>query len=186
MTAPDLIRRLHEHRRWANRRALDACRPLTDEELRRRFEIGQGTVLATLAHLYAAEFIWLAAIEGNPSPPPPSDFHFASVSGLESSWAALDARWEAVLARLTDADLTRPVAKRSTSSGAGRVHVTPLADVLLHVPLHAQYTLAQLANMLRQLGRPAGFDAMLITMSRAKAASSDDLRPAPRGLAEAG
>src|SRR3712207_7166486 len=41
-------------------------------------------------------------------------------------------------------------AKRSTSSGGGRVWETPLSDVLLHLATHAQYTAAQLKNMLRR------------------------------------
>jgi uncharacterized damage-inducible protein DinB len=169
MTSLDLIRRLHEHRRWANGRALAACRALTAEQLQQRFAIGQGSVLATLAHLYAAEYVWLAALEGDPNPPAPSEFRFEGVEPLEWAWRSLDARWSAFLSRLTENDLLRPVRKRSTSSGACRTFSTPAADVLLHVCTHAQYTLAQLANMLRQLGVVQLPDVMLITLSREEA-----------------
>ena len=111
-------------------------------------------------------------MEGNPEGPSPFGIEFASLAQLETDWAALEHRWPGFLERLTDVDLERPIAKRSTSSGAGGMHVTPMYDVLLHVPLHAQYTLAQLANMLRHLGRPAPFDPMLITMSRAEHAGT--------------
>lgn len=166
MTAPDLIRRLHQHRRWANGRALAACRALDAGQLARPLPIGQGSVLATLTHLYAAEFIWLAALEGDPNPPPPAAFRFDGLGALEAAWAALDARSGAYLYAITPEAMARPVAKRSTSSGAGRTFTTPAADVLLHVCTHAQYTLAQLNNMLRQLGVTPPPDVMLITMSR--------------------
>lgn len=165
MTALNLIRRLHEHRRWANERALAACRPLGGDELHRTFPIGQGSVMLTLGHLYGAERTWLAALEGKAHPPSPFGVRFDSIATLEREWDALESRWQDFLLRLGEADLVRPVAKRSTSSGGGKVHVTPTYDVLLHVPLHANYTLAQLNNMLRQLGREP-IDPMLITLSR--------------------
>lgn len=172
MTSIDVIRRLHDHRQWANRRALDGCGGLTSEQLNQRFAIGQGSVLATLTHLYASECVWLAAIEGEVNPGSPWSLRFADLTALRAAWDALDARWVTFLDRLTDVDLARPVAKMSTSSGAGRVHVTPLSDVLLHLCMHAQYTLAQLANMLRQLGVSPLPDVMLITLSREEASGA--------------
>jgi uncharacterized damage-inducible protein DinB len=152
MTSLGLIRRLRQHQRWANRGLVAACRPLSPGQLRRPFPIGQGSVLATLIHLYAPEFVWLAAMEGDPHSVSPFSVRFDTVAELEAAWATLDARWDAFYGRLTEADLDRPVTKVSISSGAGLTFVTPLSDVLLHVFTHAQYTAAQLKNMLRHLG----------------------------------
>lgn len=166
MTSTDLIRRLRSQQAWANRGLLDACRPLSPEQLARPFPIGQGDVMKTITHLYAAEFVWLEAIDGKPESVSPFTMRFNTVVDLESAWAALDARWSLFYDRLTGAELDRPVTKISTSSGQGLTFVTPLADVLLHVFTHAQYTAAQLKNMLRHLGVSPLPDVMLITQSR--------------------
>ena len=44
MTAVDLIRRLHQHRAWVNGNLLAAATELTDEQLRKPFPIGQGSI----------------------------------------------------------------------------------------------------------------------------------------------
>lgn len=40
MTASNLIRRLHRHRMWGNRKLLEAVRLLSDDQLHQPFAIG--------------------------------------------------------------------------------------------------------------------------------------------------
>jgi len=181
MTASDLIRRLHRHRMWANSRLVEAVRPLTGEQLRRPLAIGQGSVWRTLTHLMAAEFLWLEALLGDEAPLFPGDAPgrppgnqegegaIASLDELASKWRDLDRRWDDYLAGLTDEALDEVVTKVITSSGPGRRHGTRRSDVLLHVCTHAQYTAAQLVNMLRQLGLGRLPDVMLISLARQEA-----------------
>lgn len=63
--------------------------------------------------------------------------------------------------------------KRSTSSGKGRVHQTRCEDILLHVCTHAQYTTAQVINMLRQIGIEPLPATMLITLARTQMGTVD-------------
>ncbi|MEM6755821.1 MAG: DinB family protein [Planctomycetota bacterium] len=167
MTGPDLIRRLHAHRQWANRRLRDAARPLDRDQLHAAFDIGPGSLLATLTHLHAAEAVWLATIQGDPNPPSPFTCRFDSLAELEPAWDQSEQDWSGWLARLTDADLDRPITKTATLTG--QTSTTPLSDVLLHVCTHAQYTTAQAVNIMRRLGVPADElpDTMLISLSRA-------------------
>lgn len=67
MTAIDIIRRLHEHRRWSISRLVESARSLDQSQLHRSFPIGMGSVWATLVHLHAAEYEWLEAIDGQAS-----------------------------------------------------------------------------------------------------------------------
>ena len=166
MTGVAVVRRLRAHQLWANRRLIDACRPLPAEQLARPFEMGQGDAMKTLTHLYAAEFVWFEAIGGKPKTVSPFDVRFETVATLDAAWQALDTRWAAFYDALTDDALDRPVTKTSTSSGGGVTFTTTLADVLLHEFTHAQYTAAQLKNMLRHLGVMPPPDVMLITQSR--------------------
>lgn len=178
MTPCLLIRRLHQHRQWANHRLLATAETLTETQLRRPFEIGQGSVWRTLLHLYAAEYVWLAALEGNESPVAPGDLPgklpgnqqgdrpIENLAALIAHWRELDQRWEHYLAALTDAELDKTIWKVSTSSGAGARHPTQVSDVLLHVCTHAQYTTAQGVNMLRHAGAENLPDVMLISLAR--------------------
>lgn len=178
MTETDSIRRLHEHRIWVNRRLIEAVQRLTDDQIRQRLPIGQGSVWKTLIHMMAAEYVWLETLLGNESPTMPGDVPnrlpgnqegegaIQTLVDLVDQWLELDARWDAYLESLTDESLNNTVFKISTSSGLGKRHGTKRSDILLHVCTHAQYTTAQLVNMLRQLGQSELPDVMLITMAR--------------------
>ncbi|HBL47948.1 MAG TPA: damage-inducible protein DinB, partial [Planctomycetaceae bacterium] len=83
-------------------------------------------------------------------------------------------RWGQYLDQLSDEMLDEMVCKRSTSSGKGRVHQTRREDILLHVCTHAQYTTAQVVNMLRQLGVEPLPATMLITLARTQMALLTD------------
>jgi uncharacterized damage-inducible protein DinB len=180
MNACELVRRLHQHRMWVNRRLLEAARMLTEEQLRRPFSIGQGSVWKTLTHLLGGEYVWLEALCGNDNQLLPGDAPgklpgnqqgagaIASLDELRAKWRALDERWNEYLSNLTDESLEEIVYKISTSSGFGKRHGTRRADVLLHVCTHAQYTSAQLVNMLRQLDVTPLPDVMLISLARSE------------------
>lgn len=182
MTASDLVRRLHRHRMWVNHRLLDAARALDAEQLNRPLPIGQGSVWKTLTHLLAAEFVWLEALLGNEQALFPGDrpgrlpgnqegeAPVASLDELDARWREVDRRWGEYLESLDDAALDTVVYRVSSSSGAARRFGTRRSDVLLHVCTHAQYTTAQLVNMLRQLGAAGSPDVMLISLARQEAA----------------
>ena len=105
MTALDLIRRLHQHRAWVNGNLLTAAAQLTDEQLRMPFQIGQGSIWKSLLHLYAAEFVWLEALQGNesalvqgdlPGKLPGNQEGKGGITGLDElrqKWLALEQRW---------------------------------------------------------------------------------------------
>ena len=184
MDAAEVIRRMHAHRAWANRKLLVACDLLSDEQLRQPLTIGQGSLWRSLLHLYAAEFVWLEALLGNEEPLVPGDLPgklpgnqlgqggLASYEELKSQWDVLAQRWTNYLTALTAEALDDLVYKTSTSSGAGKRHATRRADVLLHVCTHAHYTTAQTVNMLRQVGATELPDLMLISLARQEASTT--------------
>ncbi|MBI3862464.1 MAG: DinB family protein [Planctomycetia bacterium] len=181
MTSVALIQRLHQHRRWVNENLLATAKSLSNEQLHRSFQIGQGSIWKSLLHLYAGEFVWLEALWGDENPLTPGDMPgrlpgnqegegaIASLPELAQKWAKLDERWALYLADLSEKSLDEVVYKVSTSSGFGRRLGTRRADVLLHVCTHAQYTTAQIVNMLRHAGIEKLPDTMLITLARQEA-----------------
>ena len=174
-SALDVVRRLHQHRRWVNGNLLDAAAGLSEEQLRRAFPIGQGSVWRTLAHLWAAEYVWLGAIEGDPAAQPPGDQPglltgnqegegaAKTLAELRERWEALETRWTTYLEELDEASLDDEVVRQSTM---GMRLTTKRLDTLIHVATHAHYTSAQLVNMLRQLGVETLPATMHIAMAR--------------------
>lgn len=178
MDSISLIRRLHQHRTWVNEQLLVAANRLSAEQLERPLAIGQGSIWRSLVHLYAAEYVWLEALQGNEEPLLPGDEPgklpgnqlgsggLEGLDQLQQHWRKLEDRWSSYLASLRPEMLDELIYKRSTSSGAGQRRGTRRADVLLHVATHAQYTTAQIINMLRQLGATSLPDVMLISLAR--------------------
>lgn len=175
MNAIDLIRRLHAHRMHADHLLLEEASKLDDEQLRRSFAIGQGSVWRSLRHMFAAEYVWLAALEGDTQAVAPGDVAgslpgsgegIATLHELRTQWSSLDERWLAYLRQLSPESLDDSVVRVSTLAGVRRPWTTTRADVLLHVCTHAHYTAAQTINMLRQLGVTPLPDPMLITIAR--------------------
>jgi uncharacterized damage-inducible protein DinB len=148
-SAIELIRRLHAHRRWVRDRLVQVAGGLSDEALRRPFEMGPGSLFMNLAHCYGADYVWIASIEG-------TDFSQAfvghaeipSLEELMRRWAEIDARWDRFLAGLEREDLGRPIVRVRD----GISYTTDLADILIHVCTHLMYHAAQMKNMMRHLG----------------------------------
>jgi uncharacterized damage-inducible protein DinB len=179
MNSVTLIHRLHQHRAWVNENLLAAAAMLTDDQLYREFPIGQGSIWKSLLHLYAAEFVWLETLWGNDNAVVPGDLPgkipgnqlgeggFASLDELRQKWADLQMRWDSYLGDLTPELLDEPVFRIVASTGQ-RI-ATRRSDVLLHVCTHAQYTTAQVVNMLRQVGVEKLPETMLISLARREA-----------------
>ncbi|WP_439629579.1 DinB family protein [Gemmata sp.] len=162
MTATEMLQRLHQHRAWVNGNLLAAASALSDEQLRAAFPIGQGSVWKSLLHLYGAEYVWLAALQGNEAAVAPGDVPgklpgnqlgeggIADLPDLRQKWEALERRYTDYLAGLPPEALGEAVTRYSLALQT-RLSLRR-SDVLLHVCTHAHYTVAQVVNMLRQCG----------------------------------
>jgi uncharacterized damage-inducible protein DinB len=178
MNAVTLIQRLHQHRAWATSNLLVAAAELSPEQLHATFEIGQGTIWKSLVHLHAAEYVWLETLLGNeqalltgdlPGQIPGNQQGEGRIEGLgelRQRWAEQEKRWVTFLASLTPEALdevvyrSRKLPDRVDRFGSRR------GDALLHVCTHAQYTTAQIMNMLRHCGVQKLPDVMLMAMAR--------------------
>ncbi len=185
MNAVDLLRRLHQHRMWANHNLLAAAAKLPPDALRQSFAIGQGSIWKSLLHLYAAEYVWLGALLGDEAPITPGDVPtkipgnqegpdaIPTLERLAADWSVLDARWQKYLSELQVEALDQMVVKLVTAGKmAGQRMKTRCSDVLLHVCTHAGYTTAQVVNMLRHAGAESLPEVMLIALARQEMAQS--------------
>lgn len=132
---------------WASASIVDAASRLTDEELTRDFKSADKSVLGTLVHVYGADRVWLARIDGQPPGPlvvPERDMHLRV---LQQDWPALLARWVAWAGALPD-----PSASATYRDLRGNPHSTPYWQIVLHVVNHGTHHRGQVSAMLRAMG----------------------------------
>ena len=119
MTTDD-VRVLIDYHYWARDRVLDAVEALTPEQLTRDMGNSFKSVLDTLAHLHASEWIWLSRWHGeSPTAPLPAD-RFADVAAVRAGWAELETKMRGLAAVLTDERLNGFLDYRLLNGTAGR------------------------------------------------------------------
>jgi uncharacterized damage-inducible protein DinB len=141
--------RLHlEYSAWASQRMLDAASRLTEEELSRDFKTSDKSVIATLAHTFAADRFWLDRIQGN-APATFNDDEDRRFDILRKEWPALQQRWREWAAPLTGEDVAAKISYKDTE---GNPYEQPLWQILLHVVNHATHHRGQVSGFLRAMG----------------------------------
>lgn len=146
---PEHFRLLYEYNAWANRRVLEACGALSDEQFTRDLGSSFRSVRDTLVHIFGAEWIWLERWHGR-SPmalPPAMEFH--TLGSVRARWAELERDLMDFVAGVSVAGLDRVIEYRNTR---GNQFAYPLRSMLQHLVNHGTYHRGQVATLLRQLG----------------------------------
>ena len=144
----DTLRSHIDYSSWASTLLLDAAAQLSPEELTRDFETADRSVLGTLAHVYAADRLWLARLTGSPHPGFVTE-QDRSLAALQAGWPALIGRWKEWADGLTDESV---LADLSYSDLKGNAWQQPVWKLVLHVVNHGTHHRGQVAGFLRSLG----------------------------------
>lgn len=146
------IELLYRYDRWANDLVFGCASKLTAEQFTRDLQSSHRSVRDTLAHILAAEWIWLERWLGN-SPKalfdPAQFFDLASVS---AKLREVEQNQIKFIETLTDQSLGALVAYTNTK---GERWEYPLGHQMQHVVNHSSYHRGQVTTMLRQLGAEA-------------------------------
>jgi uncharacterized damage-inducible protein DinB len=144
----DTLRLHFDYSAWASRRLMEAASKLTPEEMARDFKTSDSNVVNTLAHVFAADRIWLSRVQGAPRATflDPTDCEFMA---LDREWPALYKRWKEWLTPLTDDGAQAKIAYRDMK---GNPYEQPLWQILLHVVNHGTHHRGQAAGFLRAMG----------------------------------
>lgn len=148
----DEIRELYAYNRWASRRIVDAASRLSADELARDLGSSFSSVRDTLAHILAAEWVWLERWRGRSPEAVPDSWNLGTPDELRAKWAEVEDDQAALLSELSEQDLLRRVAYRNTT---GEAFEQPMGQMLRHVVNHSTYHRGQVVTMLRQLGAEA-------------------------------
>jgi uncharacterized damage-inducible protein DinB len=139
---------------------LTAIQGLTPGDLSHDFGTSEHSILQTLVHVYRAERMWLARIEGQVV-----DFRVEgddTLPALASNWPALGQKWVNWSAALTDESAHSELTYRDLRQNPW---TQPLWQIILHVVNHSTHHRGQVAGFLRALGHtPPNTDS--ITFAR--------------------
>lgn len=133
---------------WASGRLLEAAAALSEEELNRDFKTADKSVVATLAHCFAADRAWFHRVDGTPRATfiSPED---RTLSVLQDEWPKYWQRWLECLDKETNESLARPI---TFTDLKGKQHTQPLWQILLHMVNHATHHRGQVSGFLRAMG----------------------------------
>lgn len=145
----DSLRCYFAYSDWARDRVHRAAASLSNEQLDRPFEMGVGTLRATLLHIRFAEQWWLENWTLGPGRPFPELTGTTSVAELDALFAQTQAARQKYFGGLSDADLRQSV---SAVPRPGVTRTFPLGVTMLQICHHGTHHRAQAANMLRHVG----------------------------------
>jgi uncharacterized damage-inducible protein DinB len=166
----DLLRIHLDYTAWASARLVNAAGLLNPEELTRDFGTADRSVLGTLAHVYAADRVWLGQIEGNQPERFLDPERDVRLSVLQNDWPVLLERWKRWAATLDDGSVQTKVVCRNRTRGWERE--IPVWQIVLHVVNHGAHHRGQVAGFLRGMGHtPPVLDLMAYYFEKAQPAS---------------
>lgn len=168
MVTPELIRLLFQYNLWADRRLLDVCASLTNEQFTRSLGSSFSSVRDTLAHLYGAEYIWNERIQGRSTATLPQGTDFPDLASVRAKLEGMDLYFIDYVSKLSQQDLDRVMRYKSVG---GNEFSNPLWQSLHQLTNHGSYHRGQVVTLLRQLGvKPVSTD--LIAFYREQAAAA--------------
>lgn len=150
--SPEQIATLFDYTRWASQKTLESVAPLSAEEFRRPIGGSFGSVQATLAHLYGADWVWLERWHGRSPRALPKAEELGSFDVLKDRWDEVQELQRAFVETMSPARMEEPV---TYVNFAGQTWTYPLGETLLHAANHGTYHRGQIVTMLRQLGHKA-------------------------------
>jgi uncharacterized damage-inducible protein DinB len=148
MNAQD-IRLLYGYNRWANALVLDAASALAPEQFTKDLASSHRSVRDTLAHVLAAEWIWLMRWKGSSPKALLDPAAFPDMASLKARWAEFEREQAEFVEAVSDESLGEVIAYVNTRGEEWRY---PLWQMMQHVVNHSTYHRGQAATLLRQLG----------------------------------
>lgn len=123
---------------WGDRQTIAAVRDAP---------AARAEALPLLAHVLAAEEVWLARLQRRDARLPV--WPVLSIAGCQRVAAENEAGYATLLARMDESQLSAIVHYQNQT---GRTFDTPVIDILTHVVIHGAYHRGQIAKILGRMG----------------------------------
>ena len=144
----DDVAALFAYDRWANARALDACRRLTAEQYVAEPVPGWSSVRSTIYHIAWVTEFHVRTLAGDPDDSIPAEADLATVDDAARWLERAYGRFEALRPTLTPERLNTVLTLRQI----GRTFTLPRWAMLRHIVNHATYHRGQVASKLKRFG----------------------------------
>jgi uncharacterized damage-inducible protein DinB len=168
MVTPELLRLLFQYNAWADRRLVDACGGLTNEQFTRNLGSSFSSVRDTVVHLYGAEWVWNERFQGRSPSALLSGAGFPDLASVRLKLEEMDQYYIDYVSKITQLDLDRVIRYKTF---AGDEFSNPLWQSLHQLTNHGSYHRGQVVTLLRQLGvKPASTDLIMYYREQAAAA----------------
>lgn len=167
------LQTLLDYHYWARDRLLDAAEQLTPEQFTRALGSSFPSLRDTLAHLYGADWIWCSRWEGESPAAMPDPKAFPDVTTIRSAWKDRERRVRAVVDRLGEEGIGRPLEYRRAPNEPPQAQV--FWQMLQHLVNHGSYHRGQVTTLLRQLEANPPKSMDLIAFYRERAAAHQQL-----------
>ena len=154
----DTLRQQLDYSFWASQRLLEEAGKLTAEELKQDFKTADRSVVETLAHVFAADRVWLGRVQGTP----PASFiedRDRELTVLNQEWPAIQQGWKQLLSGMSDQDIQKVIEFKDLK---GNPYQQSLWKIVLHLVNHGTHHRGQVSGFLRALGHtPPAIDLMV-------------------------
>jgi uncharacterized damage-inducible protein DinB len=162
-----------EHHVWATLRLMDACLPLSDEQLATTVPGTFGSILDTMRHLVGADAGYLFVLSGGRHQPIDEDS--MDLAGLRGVMERNGPAWSEVIAAVGDPD--EPITRHRDD---GSTSTAPLGIRLAQVPHHGTDHRSQICTALTTLGiQPPEIDAWDFAWEQGRLTETPPPAPAP-------
>jgi uncharacterized damage-inducible protein DinB len=143
VTIADYLRKEFAYDGWANRETLAAIRAAGG---------ANGRSLQWMAHLLAAERVWLDRLRQVPQSVPV--WPEADLEHCELESEKLTQQWHEYLELATAGDISQTISYKNTK---GESWTSTIIDVLTHVVIHSAYHRGQIASHMRSIGQTPAY-----------------------------
>ena len=134
------------HDRWATKNILGACEKISADQFHQRFEMGPGSLHATLIHVIGAMRGWSDLLASRPQRPRPDQ------DGTQLTPGELVKLFDESADDFSHLVHSHPLDEIVSRERNGKLYSFTRGAVLTHVTTHGMHHRAQCLNMLRQLG----------------------------------
>ncbi len=144
---------LYDYNYWANERILRTTEKASDADFIAPTKHSYGSLRGTLAHILAAEWIWLSRWQGVSPTALLGENDFPTLASLRGRWREEEQKMRAFVGALRDEDFTRVIQYKSVR---GDPFARPFWQMLTHVVNHGTQHRGEAAAMLTEFGHSPG------------------------------
>ena len=134
---------------WARDIILDAVTVLSHERFTTKVESSFTSLRDTVAHIYAADWIWYTRWVGESPASLIAPDQFPDATSIRTAWRELEGKVRPFVDNLGEDGVHRTFDYKLLS---GAPDTAPFWQMLVHVVNHASYHRGQVTTLLRQLG----------------------------------